>query len=224
MSLVLLAGFAWFFHSNNRQGSEESVQAGETGASLKVTLRLRVVWIITLFYLVYVGVEISLGSWSYSFLIEARHGPAWLMSWVVSGYWFGLTAARLTLARVTQRVGERWVIRVALLVVMLSLLLIWLIPQTVIAAIGFCLIGYSLGPVSAATVSSLSRRVSSSLLPGAIGFLFCLGDVGTAFFPWLAGNVVQLFGLWSLLPYEIGLTLILLCLWTAFQTHTPRKS
>lgn len=223
MSLVLLVGFAWFFHGSNAYERGERAQAGENGAVLRATLKLRIVWVITLFYLVYVGVEISLGSWSYSFLIDARHGSAWLMSWVVSGYWFGLTAARLTLARVTQRLGEKRVIQVALLVVILSLLLIWLIPQAAIAAVGFCLIGYSLGPVSAATVSSLSRRVSSPLLPSAIGFLFSLGDLGTAFFPWLAGNVIQLSGLWSLLPYEIGLTLILLCLWTAFQTHTAKE-
>jgi fucose permease len=65
----------------------------------------------------------------------------------------------------------------------------------------------------------MSKLVSSRLLPSAIGFLASLGSVGAALFPWLAGNLAQAIGLWSLLPYVITLTIFMLCLWIALQSR-----
>jgi len=59
--------------------------------------------------------------------------------------------------------------------------------------------------------------VSSRILAGAVGFMASLGSMGAALFPWLAGNLAQRVGLWSLLPYVIGLTAVMLCLWIALQ-------
>ena len=99
MSLALLIGFRLFFN-----GVSPERGAAKTQSNVLVTaLKLRVVWIAALFLLFYVGTEVSLGSWSYSFLIEERHGLVLLSGWAVSGYWLGLTLGRLTLARVAQR-------------------------------------------------------------------------------------------------------------------------
>jgi fucose permease len=105
MSLVLLVGLAVTFKDVSRPLQQD----GRTrkGTIVVAVLRTRIIWISALFFLFFVGVEFSLGSWSYSFLIDERHGSALLMGWVVSGYWLGVTAGRLALARRAQRVGEK---------------------------------------------------------------------------------------------------------------------
>jgi fucose permease len=215
MSLVLLIGFRLFF--NRREVSSQKDVAKTQGNVLLAALKLRIVWIAALFLLFYVGTEVSLGSWSYSFLIEERHGSTLLSGWSVSGYWLGLTLGRLALARVAQRVGNKRLIQSCLLGVVTSVLLIWLVPVQAISPFGLALTGFSLGPIFPTTIALMSNLVSARVLPSAIGFLASLGSMGAALFPWLAGYLGQHIGMWSLLPYVIILTIIMLFLWVSLQ-------
>ncbi len=182
-----------------------------------MALRLRVVWLGALFLLFYVGSEVSLGSWSYSFLTEERHGALLLSGWVVSGYWLGLTLGRLSLAKVAQRIGAQRLIELCLVGVVVGLLLVWLVPVEIVSAGALLLIGFSLGPIFPTTIALMSRLVSARILPSAIGFIASLGSMGGALFPWLAGNLAQHIGLWSLLPFVIILTVFMLGIWLALQ-------
>ncbi len=218
MSLLLLVGLVLAF-KDRRAIAGGGIKTEAKSNVLITALRIRIVWIAALFLLFYVGTEVSLGSWSYSFLTEERHGSTLVMGWVVSGYWAGLTLGRLTLARVAQRVGEKRLIQGCLAGIIVGVLLVWLVPIGAVSAIGLCLVGFSLGPIYPTTIALMSKLVSSRLLPSAIGFLASLGSVGAALFPWLAGNLAQAVGLWSLLPYVITLTIFMLCLWIALQAR-----
>ena len=167
--------------------------------------------------LFYVGTEVSLGSWSYTFLLEERHGSTLLSGWSVSGYWLGLTLGRLILGKVGQRVGNKRLIQGCLLGAVTGVLFIWLVPGQGAAAFGLALTGFSLGPIFPTTIALMSDRVSPRVLPSAIGFLASLGSMGAAIFPWLAGNLAQYTGMWSLLPYVIVLTAMMLILWVSLQ-------
>lgn len=212
LSIVLLIGLGVFFGSGPRQE-----KAPTEGNVLAMALRLRVVWLGALFLLFYVGSEVSLGSWSYSFLTEERHGALLLSGWVVSGYWLGLTLGRLSLAKVAQRIGAQRLIELCLVGVVVGLLLVWLVPVAIVSTGALLLIGFSLGPIFPTTIALMSKLVSARILPSAIGFLASLGSMGGALFPWLAGNLAQYIGLWSLLPFVIILTVFMLGLWIALQ-------
>src|SRR5437868_6874213 len=105
MSLVLLVGFQLVFKEQNSP-LQEDVTTKPKSNVLVAALRVPFVWVAALFMLIYVGAEVSVGSWSYSFLTEGRHTPILLAGWMVSGYWIGLTLGRLMLARVAMRVGS----------------------------------------------------------------------------------------------------------------------
>ncbi len=212
LSIFLLIGLGIFFGSRPRQEKLPT-----EGNVLAMALRLRVVWLGALFLLFYVGSEVSLGSWSYSFLTEERHGALLLSGWVVSGYWLGLTLGRLSLAKVAQRIGAQRLIELCLVGVVVGLLLVWLVPVEIVSAGALLLIGFSLGPIFPTTIALMSRLVSARILPSAIGFIASLGSMGGALFPWLAGNLAQHVGLWSLLPFVIILTVFMLGIWLALQ-------
>ncbi len=222
--IILATGVAFAFREQTGRGKkqEERSNKEETKEHLLFrTLAMRVVWFAALFLLFYVGTEVSLGSWSYSFLTEEGHGAPLLMGWAVSGYWLGLTLGRLTLARVALYLGEKRMIQLCIGGVIVGALLIWLVPLNGVSAVGLCLTGYCLGPIFPTTIALMSKLVSARFLPNAIGFLASLGSMGAALFPWLAGNLAQLIGLWILLPYVILLTLVMLGLWMLLQAH-PR--
>lgn len=218
MALLILLGL-WFAFKRREQAAKQ-VASGEGGNLLSATLRLRVVWLAAFFLLFYVGTEVGLGNWSYSFLTLSRSGPALFSAWVVSGYWCGLTLGRLVLANLAPRLGVRRLITLCLGGVMLGLVLAWVLPGVWGAAIGLCLVGFSLGPLFPTAIALMPQLVSARLLPSAIGFLACLGSAGGALFPWLAGNIVQHVGYWSLLPFALVLTVGMAGLWAMLNRQT----
>lgn len=225
MSLILLVGFGLAFQRRQVVAQEASGTAGHAGSNVMVeALKLRVVWIAAFFLIFYTGTEVSLGSWSYSLLTEARHGPELLSGWIVSGYWLGLTFGRLFLANVGLRVGSKRLIEGCLVGTIAGVLLVWLFPQEGISALGLCFTGFCLGPIFPTTIALTSELVPSRLLASAVGFLSSMGSMGVALLPWLAGNLAQGFGLWTLLPYVIVLTLVMVGLWLSLRVRDRRTS
>jgi fucose permease len=215
LSLPLLLGFAIVFNHQLPVASTRKEEETATGNVLTAALRLPVVWWASLFLLLYVGIEVSLGNWSYSFLVEGRHQKVLLSSLTVSGYWLGLTLGRFTLSNIAERlgIGNVGLIYSCMAGIVIGVLIIWLFPFEVAAAIGFCFIGYSLGPIYPTTVALMPDLVPSRLVSSAIGFLVSMSILGIAVFPWLAGILAQSIGIWSLLPFTIVLTVSMLLFW-----------
>jgi fucose permease len=191
---------------------------------MAATLALPLVWIGAIFLGLYVGMEVTVGSWAYSILTEERGIDLLLAGQMVSGYWLGLTVGRLVLGRATERFGSVLIIQLCLVGMAAGMALIWLAPGPISAAGGLALAGFSLGPIFPTVIAVMSTRVSARLLPSAIGFMASLGAGGAAFFPWIAGNLAEGIGLWAILPYTIGLTVAVLAVWLLFQTRLPKAS
>ncbi len=210
LTLWLLVGFLLLFPRTDSATDEG--ETPESGNVLASVIKLRVVWMGALFLLLYVGSEASLGDWAYSFLTEERRQEAVFSGLVVSGYWLGLTLGRLLLARVAERVGSRRLIEGCLLGVALGVLLTWLGTGAVSAA-GLCLTGFCLGPIYPGTIALTSELVPARLLASAVGVVSSMGSIGAAVLPWVAGNLAQTVGLWTLLPFVMGLTVLMLVSW-----------
>jgi fucose permease len=183
-----------------------------------------VIWLAALFLLVYVGVEVSLGNWSYSFLLQGRNEGTLLAGWIVSGYWLGLTLGRFLLQNLAERlgVGTTGLMYACVIGAGIGLLLIWFIPAGIMAALGFCFIGFSLGPIYPLTVAITPKLVPAHLGPSAIGLLVSVSIIGLAIFPWAAGVLAQVLGIWTLLPYTLGLAIIMLAVWRGLILHATK--
>lgn len=75
----------------------------------------RVSWLCAGFLLCYVGVEVALGGWIVTFMIDVRHGAAFASGMTATGFWLGLTVGRVVLGFVTPRLGERLALMVCVL-------------------------------------------------------------------------------------------------------------
>ncbi|MCA1725613.1 MAG: MFS transporter [Thermomicrobia bacterium] len=223
--LILLVGFSLLFDADRTGVRRPATRTAGRGL-LTDTLRLRLVWLAAIFLLFYVGAEVSLGSWSYSFLTEVRHHGNLVSGWSVSGYWLGITLGRLTLARLAARltIADASLIRACLIGAVIGVLVIWLAPLPAVAAFGLWLTGYALGPIYPTTIALVPGLVPARLVPSAVGFLASLGSMGAALFPWLAGNLAQAVGLWSLMPYMLGLTVIMSGVWLGLSISVRDKS
>ena len=218
LALPLLIGLLTLFSQSSSSPAHEE-QTGRNNNGLRIALKIPKVWLATLFLLFYVGIEVSLGSWGYTFLLQNRNENGLLAGWIVSGYWLGLTLGRFILNNIAERLrlGLSRLMYTCMGGIILGILILWLIPGVVASAIAFFLIGTSLGPIYPSTVALLPNIVPSHLLSSAMGFLIGLSIVGVALFPWLAGALAQYTGIGSLLPYTVCLTGVMLALWWSMR-------
>jgi fucose permease len=218
LGAALVIGFGMAFKGYRPKGHAEEHQEGEKQRNvLASALRLRVVWIAACFLLVYVGIEVSMASWSFSFLTEERHQTLALAGLAVSGQWLGLTVGRLVLGKVGERIGNRRLIQFCLVGVVAGVLLIWLVPIGWVMLAGFWLVGFSLAPIFPTTIAMMSGLVAARVLPGVIGFMASFGSMGAALMPAAIGALAEHLGLWVLMPWVITLSVLLLGLWFVLQ-------
>lgn len=73
----------------------------------------RVTWLCALFLLGYVGVEVALGGWIVTFMIDVRKGEPFASGMTATGFWLGITVGRVILGFITPRIGEKTAIAVS---------------------------------------------------------------------------------------------------------------
>lgn len=175
----------------------------EPGARLAQALRRREVWFGAIFLCLYVGAEVSVGNWGFSFLTQHRGQGDLLAGYVVSVYWLGLTLGRLLINSVSSRAGVGVVamLYACFAGMAVAVLIAWHGPGSTLAVLGFGLLGFFLGPIFPTTVAVVPRLTPPRLVPSAVGFLVGMSVVGGAVFPYIAGAVAQGIGTGSLMPY-----------------------
>lgn len=218
---LLLVGIAIFFPQKKVQVARDGEEVQGIGKILSASLRMRIIWIATFFLLFYVGIETNAGSWSYSFLTEWRHEGTLFAGWLVSGYWLGLSLGRFTQSQIFERLrlSNVALLQVCIAEAVVGMLLIWLVPSGVVAAVGLILVGYGLGPIYPTVVALMPGLVPPRMLSSAIGFLVSLSIPGIAIFPWIAGILAQDIGLWTLWPFTLLLTGVMLLFWLPLRRY-----
>ena len=164
---------------------------------------------------VYVGLELGVGSWSFSYLVQARALSGSLAGYSVSGYWLGLTLGRFLISPVAARIGmtAAGMIYACLAGVAAAVTLAWLSPVATGATVALMLLGFFLGPIFPTTMAIAPRLAEARLVPTAIGVMNAASVVGGAALPWLAGVITQSGGIRMLLPFALTLAVLQFAAW-----------
>jgi fucose permease len=168
------------------------------------TLSLPIVWLGIALFFVYTGIEGAAGQWPYTLFTEGRGvAPGTAGLWV-SIYWGSLTAGRVLLGLVVDRLGVVRTLRACMLGVMLGSGLVWWSVTSWLGSVGLGLIGFSLAPIFPSLVSQTPRRVGAAHAANAIGFQVAAAGIGMAALPGLAGVLAENLGLEVIGPFLVG--------------------
>jgi fucose permease len=147
---------------------------------------------IVLFF-VYTGVEIMLGQWSYSILID--HGFSGSVAGVCTGaYWGGIAVGRFVLGAAIDRFGADRLLRYSTIAIVAGAIL-FAAASGVWAASGLILAGLALAPVFPTLMARAPERLGPSVALHAIGFKVSAAMVGGAVFPAVGGLLADAAGL-----------------------------
>jgi fucose permease len=176
--------------------------------------------------LVYVGVELSMGGWSFSYLVQGRHLAQGLAGWLVSGYWFGLTLGRFVISPVATRLGLTAVglMYGSLFGTLGSVTLVWLVPGAAGTGVALALLGFFLGPIFPTTMALAPQMAGARLQSTAIGVMNAASCIGGSALPWLAGAIGQTAGVWTLLPYSMMLAALQFVVWRPLAQWIRRSA
>lgn len=110
--------------------------------------------------IVYVGSEVTIGGWLFTFMTAVRHGTSSASSLVASSFWIGITVSRFTLGWITTYVGEKVMVSAYIILAMILQSVFWLGGEFVVSAVMAGLIGFAIGMIMPSVSRGLPAVIS----------------------------------------------------------------
>lgn len=209
--LVLAICFVLTLSLWNRKESSTGSDAPKRLTDYKTpmgeTLRQPRVWLSALLFFLYVGAEVSLGTWTYSLLVESRGIEPAAAGLIAGSYWATFTIGRIIAGLFAKRAGVNLLVQSSLVAALLgAVLLVWN-PSGVVNLLSVALIGFAIAPIFPALMSGTSQRVGAHFAANTIGFQMAAAGLGTAVIPSLLGVLARQFSL-EIVPYCLGVVFL----------------
>ena len=170
-------------------------------------LRRPAVWLSVGLFFIYAGLEVGVGQWGYSWLVEGRGvAPGRAAVWLAA-YWGSLTAGRVILGALTTRFSAETLLRGSLAGVFPGIFVLWAGLGPAAGAFGLPLLGLALAPIFPLLIATTPERVGTTHATHSIGFQVAAFYLGTAALPGAAGVLARHLGLDVLGPFLFGTAL-----------------
>ncbi|KAL1740986.1 major facilitator superfamily domain-containing protein [Schizophyllum fasciatum] len=189
-----------------------------TDNNFKQIFRQKNVHILAVFSLIYVGVEVTIGGWIVSYIINERGGGP-DSGYISSGFFGGLMMGRLVLIWVNAKIGEWYAIFLYAILAIGLELVVWLVPSLVGGGVAVSLVGVLLGPFFPIAMNQAGRILPAWILTPSIGWIAGVSQAGSAVLPFITGALAQSKGISSLQPFLVALMGTMVLLWAL----VPRK-
>jgi fucose permease len=170
-------------------------------------LRQPTVWLSVGLFFVYAGLEVGVGQWGYSWLVEGRGVASGRAAVWLAAYWGSLTAGRVVLGALTTRFSAETLLRASLAGVFPGIFVLWAGLGPAAGAFGLPLLGLALASIFPLLIATTPERVGTSHAAHAIGFQVAAFYLGTAALPGAAGVLARHLGLDVLGPFLFGTAL-----------------
>lgn len=174
-------------HTPAARESDEPRRLTDYQTPMGETLRQPKVWLSVLLFFLYVGAEVTLGTWTYSLLTESRGVDPTLAGFWAGSYWATFTVGRVAAGLFAGRAGVHLLVTGGLIGASLgAILLVWN-PSQAINLVAVALIGFSIAPIFPAMMSGTSHRVGAYFAANTIGMQMAATGMGAAVIPALMG-------------------------------------
>ena len=188
----------WKRNENGAEGEEEA------GAGIREAIKVPGVILTLIAFFAYCSGEATCFLWTSSYFAGTKEG---LTDGMIASFgsliFGGLMLGRLISGFVSDRFGDRLLIRIGIAVEFVGILMVMLpISNYVPAAIGFVLIGTGMGPVYPAIQHMAPENFGKRYSAAVIGLQMASAYVGSTFMPMVFGNMQQHIGI-GIMPFYL---------------------
>ncbi len=208
---LLLAMAVLFLVTRHRWNDSPQSTTGHTEApvTMQAALRHPLVWLQIIIFFLYVGLEFTVGQWSFTVLTESRGVRPDIAGTLAGCYYGAIGVGRVLAGVIAHRVGLDRLLRITMLVMLAGVLLFAFGKPVEVASAGLLLIGLGLAPIFPCLMTMTPRRLGAGYATHAVGFQVSSGMLGAALVPGLAGLFADKLGLDVVAQFALGLAILL---------------
>ena len=180
-----------------KKSESQSEEESSDSAGIMETLKVPGVTLTLLAFFAYCAGEATCFLWTPSYFAGTRPGlSAETVASFGSLIFGGLMLGRLIAGFISNKLGDKWLIRIGIAVELIGILLVFLPLKThIVAAVGFVVIGTGMGPIYPAiqhmAPSNFDRKYSAAV----IGMQMASAYIGSTFMPMIFGQLQQTVGI-----------------------------
>lgn len=180
-----------------------------SGVRQAVAVNWRLLSLIMLFMGVYVGAEVGVGGWLYTYAVEMDLANTTNAAYLTSVYWGAFMVGRIFSIPIAVRVRHRVILWTDLIGCLVSVGLMVLLPKSQWAVwVGAFGVGLFVASIFPTVMTWAEHRMSMS---GLVTSMFLVGSsVGGIALPWFIGQLFGRFGPWITMP-AIFVIILALC-------------
>lgn len=214
LCLLALLFFATRARWTDSVSAEHTVEPAPERPAVSTVQAMRHPMVIlhSVLFFVYVGLEVSLGQWSFTVLTESRGIAPDRAGYFVTLYWAGILAGRIGFGFIVERLGIDTLVRLSTAGALLGAALFAWNPFPAASAIALIIAGLGLAAIFPCLMTRTPQRLGPALSAHAIGFQVGAGMIGAAALPSLCGWIAQSAGLVFVAPTIVAFSLALLLL------------
>ncbi|KAH3688814.1 hypothetical protein WICPIJ_000198 [Wickerhamomyces pijperi] len=208
-SFVCLSGITWAFWDQDAAMyreelgasiEENETEAGDEEGQFGLMIKDRLVLLLCSYSFLYIGVEISISSWTLTYLLQIHQLDQLQASFIMSWFWIGLTMGRIVLGFVTSRFRNEyranwWYSLLSAVCFGAFTVYCFYISShptgqlnLVITKLLLCLSGFFIGPLFPTSNITVTRILPMHYQVTGIGLYTSIGGCGSAILPFLLGN------------------------------------
>ena len=185
LAVLVLPAAAWLMWLPSPHSQETS----SPGAGSR-DINYKVVFLVALLLCLYLGAEVSYGSWIYLYVLKMSLGGEDMAAYLTSAFWGSLTAGRLLAVPLAARFRPRTLLLADLTgcFIAVGIALLW---STSPAAITFASIGAGLSMASIYPMALTFAERRTRITGQVTGFLLLGGSLGGMIVPFIIGQMFE---------------------------------
>ena len=216
LALVLFASLGLWKHQ--APAHHHAARADESGRADAPALAAA---LSALLFALYVSIEMGTGWWAGVIMIEGRGFEPGMAGLAVTLFFGSIMGGRILIGFVSNRLGNRRLIRTGLIVAIAGLALLLIPDVPALALLGLGLFGFGCAPVYPGLMHETPRRFDPVTARKVIGWQVAAAGIGAAVMPATFGVIAAHFGMETVFPVIFVLALVLLGLSIRLDQMTP---
>lgn len=202
-----------------KKNESDSNKQEEEVAGIREALKRPGVVLTLIAFFAYCSGEATCFLWTSSYFAGVKEGLTdHLIASFGSLIFGGLMLGRLISGFVSNRLGDRMLIRIGIFVEVVGILLVMIpVASFIPAAIGFVIIGTGMGPVYPAILHMAPTNFGERYSAAVIGLQMASAYIGSTFMPMIFGNIQEKIGI-GIMPFYL-LIFAVLNIWMLERTY-----
>ena len=180
-----------------KKSESQSEEESSDSAGIMETLKVPGVTLTLLAFFAYCAGEATCFLWTPSYFAGTRPGlSAETVASFGSLIFGGLMLGRLIAGFISNKLGDKWLIRIGIAVELIGILLVFLPLKThIVAAVGFVVIGTGMGPIYPAIQHMAPSNFGMKYSAAVIGMQMASAYIVSTFMPMIFGQLQQTVGI-----------------------------